>query len=373
MDETVVRSDPPAAKAHQTQIMRAPRRAGQKKKRLNWPYAMFSILIGALLWLGIDLKRMEEREMDIEIELQRQLPPDWSFTTPPERNAKIKIRGPRQEVSGIAKGELRLLPAFQLGDLDADQYDVSVPLMTSDVRGLPPGVEAISISPETINVRIAKTMTKYLTVVPGQIIGTPQDGYVVGNTYQIDPPAMPVTGFSSFLSKLSNADVLRTLPFSVEGGAGRVGGMVGLEPFTKDGEVVRVPGMVYMTVELEEVPAERTFEQPFEVRALIESPFDRYADLNVSPPSVKITVAGPKSVVDKLRDGDIRDRVPAATGEFNLKIKTIAPARVNVTRIEPDTVKWITREHGPLPNDAAPAGAGSPAAGSAGAGLIPLG
>lgn len=358
MDEVV--------KPHASQTVRIARKGGARQKRFNWHYALLSLVIGCLLWFGIDMKRMEDKELDVEIEFQRQLPADWKFVDKPATSAKIKIRGPRQDIGNLKSDELSVVPEFPLptGELTNDFYDIAVPLGADNVRGLPPGVEVLSVSPETLNARIAKTMTKYLTVTPGEIIGTPQEGYVVGKVTQIDPPAMPVSGFGNFLAKLTPSDVLKTLPFSVEGGSGRVGGMVGLEPFEKDGETVKVPGMVYMTVELEEVPAQREFEQPFEVRALIESPFDRYSDLNVSPPSVKVTVAGPKTVIDKLREGDvviyvdIRDRVPAAPGVFNLKCKAIVPPRVRVTRIEPDTVKWVT--HAATPPATGDSGAAAP-------------
>jgi hypothetical protein len=173
---------------------------------------------------------------------------------------------------------------------------------------------------------------------------------------------MPITASREFLSKLSSTDVIRTNEFSVDGGKGLVGGMVGLQPIEKDGEVVEVPGFVYMTVEMDEIPVEREFEELFEVRALIDSPFDRYSNLTISPPSVKVAVTGPKSVIDKLGAGeiviyaDIRDRVPAAQGEFNLKCKAMTPGRVRIVRIEPDTVKWLARE-----SEAAPANAGAEA------------
>ncbi len=323
-----------------------------QKKRLNWPYALLSLLIGSLLWFGVDLKRMEDLTLDVEVEFQRQLPADWRFSVPPVRTARVTIRGTRQEISAIRKEELMLEPEFPPGALDGDVYDGMLTLLPTQVRGLPAGIEVQSINPQVTPIRLSKTITRYLTVAAGAITGAPQEGFTVGKVQQIDPPAMPVSATREFLAKIGPSDVIKTREFSVDGGRGLVGGMVGLEPLEKDGQRVEVPGMVYMAVELDEIPAEREFSEPFEVRALIDSPFDRYAGLNISPPSVKVSVSGPKSVVDKLSAGeitiyaDLRDRVPAAPGEFNLKCRAITPARVRVTRIEPDTVKWLTRENG---------------------------
>lgn len=336
--------------SHTKIIARAPRRSGRKKKRLNWSYALLSIVIGALLWFGIDLKRMEDLSLDVEIRYQRHLPQDWKFVEPPPKTAKIVIRSTRQDLSNIRIEEVFLEPDMPAGALDGDTYNGGLSLSPQQVRGLPAGVEVQSVTPAVAQVRLAKILSKYLTVEPGSIVGTPQDGYSVGKVHQIDPPAMPVSGSQAFLAKLGANDVLRTRDFSVEGGRGLVGGMVGLQPLEKDGETIQVPGMVYMTVELEEVPSQREFEQPFEVRALIDSPFDRYTNLNITPPSVRVTVAGPKNVVDNMNPSEItiyadfKERIPAAPGEYNLKCRAVTPARVRVVKIEPDTVKWLTRE-----------------------------
>lgn len=337
------------------------KRTGQSKissPKLKWAYAGVSVLIATMLWFGIDMKRMEDMSFDVEIEFQRQLPADWKFVVPPQQSARVVIRGTRQEISSIRKEELMIEPEFPTAALDGDVYDGVVNLLPTQVRGLPAGIEVQSVTPQVISVRLAKTMTKWLTVEAGDIVGTPMDGYAVGRVHTIDPPAMPISGSREFLAKIGSSDVIRTREFSVEGARGMVGGMVGLMPFGKDGETVEVPGMVYMTVELDEIPVSRQFETPFEVRALIDSPFDRYANLNISPPTVSVTVTGPKSVVDKMGPGeiviyaDIRDRLPAAPGEFNLKCKAITPSRVRVTKIEPDTVKWIARDGTAPPADA---------------------
>ncbi|MCD8138943.1 MAG: hypothetical protein LUE17_04040 [Planctomycetaceae bacterium] len=329
---------------------RTPPPSTGRKRRINWPYALLSIIIGTLLWFGVDFKRMCDVVLDVEVEYNSLLPADWKFSVTPQRTVRVSLRGPNQEISNLRREEIRVEPEYPKAALEGDTYDGGLTLLPAFVRDLPSGVDVVGITPQIIPVRLSRIITRYLTVEAGEITGTPQEGYAVGRVHQIDPPAMPIAASREFLSKLTTTDVIRTQPFSVEGGRGLVGGMAGLEPFEKDGEIVTVPGMVYMSVELTEVPAEREFEQPFEVRALIDSPFDRYGRLTLSPPSVRVTAAGPKSVIDKLNASeiviyaDMRDRVPAAPGECNLKTKAITPSRVRVTRIEPDTVKWIVNE-----------------------------
>jgi hypothetical protein len=338
-------------------IRRNPPGGGTGKKRLNWPYLVLSLFIGTLLWFGVDLKRMKEVTLDVEVAYDSHLPADWKFVSPPQRAVRVVLRGPNQEVSNLRREEITLEPEYPKAALDGDAYDGGLTLLPAHVQNLPAGIDVLSVNPPIIPIRLSKIITRYLTVEAGEIEGTPQDGYAFGRVHSIDPPAMSISASREFLSKITSTDVIHTLPFNVDGGKGLVGGMIGLKPFEKDGEVVNVSGHVYMTVELDEVPAEKEIDQPFEVRALVDSPFDRYGKLNLSPPSVKVTVAGPKMILDKLNPAeiiiyaDMRDRIPAATGEFNIKCKAVTPSRVRVVRIEPDTVKWLVRDEAPAASE----------------------
>ncbi len=324
-------------------------------RRLNVLYALIALLIGTLLWFGVDLKRMLDTTITVEIQYERQLPADWKFISPPMRSARITLRGPNQEIAALREEEIYIEPEYPKAALDGDSYEGGLTLLPAHVKELPAGVEVLSVQPNMVSVRLAKMITRYLTVEPGEIVGNPEPGYVVGRVQQIDPPAMPIAASREFLGKLTATDVIRTKPFDVDGGKGLVGANVALEPIEKDGEYVDVPGIVYMMVELEETPEEREFDTAFEVRALVDSPFDRYGRLTLDPPSVKVAVAGPKSAVDRLGAGevviyaDMRDRIPAAAGEFNIKLKAVVPPQVRVARIEPDTVKWIVQREEDAP------------------------
>ena len=336
-------------RATTTRVIRRPMQPSASR-RWKWSYAGLSLVLGVLLWTGIDLKRMDTVELAVDIELRRQLPAGWNFVAPPPPTAKISVRGSRQETANIRKENLMVEPDFGGSAFVGDFFDGIVALTPSHVRGLPPGVEVTGILPETIPVSLTKMITRFVSVEPGEILGTPAPGYVVGDIRRPDPPAMPISGPKRILDKIAPTDSVRTKPFNVDGAKGLIGAMVGLEPFTKDGETVDVSGFVYLAVELVEIPAVSVLDQPIDVKAMIEAPFDRYEDLALQPPSVKVTVSGPQAVIEQLSPGqitvfvDIRDRLPASPGEFNIKCRALAPERVHVAKIEPDTVKWITKE-----------------------------
>ncbi|MDR1536167.1 MAG: hypothetical protein LBU64_13950 [Planctomycetota bacterium] len=352
MDEAPIRT---AGNTRVTKIMYRPAPPADGswfRRRLNPVYLLLSLAISVMLWFGVDTKRMEDLGLEIALDFQRQLPAGWKFAEPPPRTARITIRGSRQETAALRKEDLKLEPEFPDGALDGNVYSGMLSLQPGWVRGLPAGIELRTLDPEVIPIRLVRMVSRYVTVAAGEITGVPQEGYVMGRVLRIDPPAVQISAPQDFISKIGPSDVIHTKPVDIEGGRGVVGRMVGLEPIEKDGERVETPALVYLTLELDEIPAEREFPRPFEVRALIDSPFDRYGGLNISPPSVKVTVAGPRSVIDKLSESeivvyaDIRERVPAASGEFNLKCRAVAPARVRIVRLEPDTVKWLLREGG---------------------------
>lgn len=323
---------------------------GSLLNRLDVLTMLVALVLGTMVWFVVDMKRMEEVTIPVDLELERNLPADWKLMNKLASSVQVVMRGSRQALNELNKDNLRIDLNLPEGALVGDVYDGTLTLLPEQVRGKPASVEIKAINPTVIPVSLAKLMTKYVTVEPGEITGTPAQGYTVGQVHQPDPPAMPVVAPKSFLDRIGPGDTIRTKPISIEGGQGMQGAVVELLPFEKDDITVPVPGRVYVAVELPEIPAKRELEEALEVRALVSAPFDMFTDLRLTPQSVKVTVSGPQAVVDKLTANDVtvyvdlRDRVSAAAGEFNVKCKALAPPRVHVTRIEPDTVKWIVKE-----------------------------
>ncbi|MDR2390706.1 MAG: hypothetical protein LBE84_03370 [Planctomycetota bacterium] len=310
-----------------------------------------SLVIGALLWYGVDLNRLEDFSFPVDIKFENLLPEGWSINELTRNSIQLTVRGSRQEMAGIRKEDVSLLPVFPGGAFRENAYSGMLSLQTVQVQGLPAGVEVLSLTPPLTPFRLVRSVSRKLTVQAGEMTGTLQEGFVFGRVIRIDPPFLEVFGPQDFIEKLGASDVVRTRTINIEGlRAGVAGRIVGLEPLEKDGERVIVPGTVYVALEINELPGERSFSLPFEVKALIDSPFNRYTAMTISPPSAMVTVSGPRSVVDKLSEGeitvyaDMRDRIPAAQGEFNLRCKAMVPPQVKVVRIDPDTVKWLVGE-----------------------------
>ena len=329
----------------------------------RWPYVLFSLLLGSLLWIGIDTKRMQDTELVVDLGMQHIVPADWKNTVLSDSRIVVSVRGAKQLTSTIREDAISVEPNIPPEAFNGDVFEAKLGISPSQVRGLPPGVQAFAVKPEIISVRFDKMVTRYLPVEPGEITGTPASGYVIGRVSKPEPPDLPITGLKSVLDNLAPGDVIRTESLSVEGQRGTVKEWIKPMPFVKNGKTIDVDGIVSLTVELTEAPIEKTLELPLDVKALIDAPFNRYDNLAFSPPSVSVTVSGPKSAVDNLNPGeivifaDIRERLPAAPGEYYMKCRYLAPPRVQIVKIEPDTVKWTTHENAPTVAEAAPDGA----------------
>lgn len=331
-------------------MVRRQARGGPGKRSSRGFYIILSLFLGAVLWAGIDMKRMKDAEFEVDLGLEQIIPADWKSTVLSDKKILVSVRGAKQTIASISQDSLLVEPKIPDTAFEGDMFEGRLGISPDQVRGLPPGVQAFAVTPNVITIRLDKVVTRYLTVEPGEILGTPAEGFVLGKVAKPEPPDLPVTGPKALLDNLSPDDVIRTSSLNVAGKRGTVKEWVKPLPFVKNGQVIDIDGTVGLTVDLVEAPVTKILEQPVDVKALIDSPFERYSDLTLSPPSVTVTVSGAKSVVDTLNPGeilvyaDIRERLPAAPGEYNMKCRFIAPPRIQVVKIEPDTVKWVTRD-----------------------------
>ena len=319
-------------------------------RNAKWFYMLLSFVLGAFLWAGIDMKRMQESDLEVELGIQQIMPAGWMNTVLSDEKIVVSIRGAKQIISTIREDGLNIAPNIPPEAFDGDIFEGRLGISPSQMQGLPPGIQAFAVKPEVITVRFDKVVTRHLPVEPGEIVGVPAPGYIVGKIGSPDPSDLPITGPKILLDNLGPDDVIRTGSLDIEGKRGVVKEWIRPLPFVKGGRTFEISELVGLTVELTEAPVIKILEQPVDVKALIDAPFERYDHLTLTPPTVTVTVSGEQSAVESLNPGeivvyaDIRERLPAAPDEYLMKCRFLAPARIHVVKIEPDTVKWVTRE-----------------------------
>ncbi len=325
-------------------------------RRWRGPYPiLLSLLLGVLIWGYVDSRRMVVEEF--EVPLQIQIPVGWEMQQAPAEVVKVQARGSRQVMRTIRSGRERrysglyILQSIEVPPASADTYTARFVLEGSQVQGLPGEVVVLGLQPAEFELHLARLVKRWVPVEP-TIVGKPDMGYTVG-LVQTDPKGVEVIEPKHLIDKLTPSDVLKTAPVDISGKRYGASDRVGLQPLMKSGEIIRAPGTVYVSVELVEIPSERTLEEKVAVRILMGWPPRPMQGVKLQPPSVQVTVAGPELIVTKLSASDVtvyvdvKAMVPKDDEVYTIKCRSLVPEGVEVVKIEPDTVEWrVTPETG---------------------------
>jgi len=313
--------------------------------RWRGPYPLlFSLVLGAMIWGYVDSRRMVVEEFDVALEIE--IPQGWQFVEPPADTVRVRARGPRQVMRSVRRDRLYLLEKIEIPESGVDAFSPDIVLEPEDVDGLSGEITVLSLDPYELHLHLARLKRRWVAVEP-VVTGKPEAGYTVG-VIQAEPRTVPVMAPQYVIDRLTDSDVIRTRPVDISGKRAAVSDRVELEPLVKDEVEIKVPGTVYVLVELPEVPAERTFVEAIPVRVLLSWPLEKMENLTLSPPAVKVTVMGPELVVTRLSAADItvyvdvRQMVPKGQGIFTGKCQSLAPEKVRVVRIDPEVVEYRT-------------------------------
>jgi len=210
------------------------------------------------------------------------------------RALTVTVQGAPEMVRRLREGDVEV--KVDVGRMKAGPQVVEVG--QESVR-LPSSVELVRVVPPAVHFILDQRVTASLPVKP-VFVGQPVAGrQVLG--WKVDPPAVKVSGPSALLAKLTGVP---TQPVSVEGRSQDF--QVPVVPVPSDPEVtVAEPGPMTLTVFLGEKREERTVG-PVYVRVAGTG-----AVLEADPPSVKVVVEGPQSLVASLAPGDFRAEVTA--------------------------------------------------------------
>jgi len=210
------------------------------------------------------------------------------------RALTVTVQGAPEMVRRLREGDVEV--KVDVGRMKAGPQVVEVG--QESVR-LPSSVELVRVVPPAVHFILDQRVTASLPVKP-VFVGQPVAGrQVLG--WKVDPPAVKVSGPSALLAKLKGVP---TQPVSVEGRSQDF--QVPVVPVPSDPEVtVAEPGPMTLTVFLGEKREERTVG-PVYVRVAGTG-----AVLEADPPSVKVVVEGPQSLVASLAPGDFRAEVTA--------------------------------------------------------------
>jgi len=152
-------------------------------------------------------ERISEKVVDASVTYNL---PRGTVLLDPIQSVKVRLRGPDRQLRTLSPWAIDVV--IDVSDSSGGGLDV-VHLTAADVER-PDGIDAVSIEPNSIPVRLDVEAARTLPVVP-RIVGEPAGGSVPGDVVTIPDGAL-VRGPQSLLA---NLDSLTTSPVSLDGHA----------------------------------------------------------------------------------------------------------------------------------------------------------
>jgi YbbR domain-containing protein len=291
----------------------------------NVPLKVVSLGLAALLWFVIAGEKTSEMGISAPLELQN-FPKDLEVTGEPVDAVEVRLRASPGIIQRIGPGDVSA--QVDLAGLQEGEHIIH--LTDKSVR-MPFGVKVVKITPSLLTLNLERTLQKVVPVRP-RLLGRPAPGFEVGEI-RAEPSEVRIAGPRSRVQAMESAF---TEPLSVEGAQSNVSDVVNMG---LDDPLLRVLGSprVRATVRIQEVEGERALDG-----LAVEA---RGGDAPLRPATVRVTVAGPASLLASLTSADVRPWVdlkavepgqPAtvavelAPGHAGLRLKEVSPPAVAV-------------------------------------------
>ncbi len=284
-----------------------------------------SVAMAVLIWLSVSGEQIVERSLRVPLELQNS-PDQLELVDIPPPTVDVRVRGSSGLLSHLNSGDI--VTVLDLSNARPGRR--LFPVTPDRVHG-PSGVDVAQVSPSTIALEFERTGSRWVRVVP-TIEGQPAQGYAVeGVTCQ--PESVEVVGPDTVLRQLTR---VITDPISVAGASAPVRETVTVG-VPAPGLRLKAPAKAAVTVNVRALPVERAI-RGIPVRAR-NTPPQRVASF--TPAELDVAVKGPKEIVENLTSETLAAWVDLADlrpGRYNLQVHFEPPQRVDVVRIEPQTV-----------------------------------
>jgi YbbR domain-containing protein len=257
----------------------------------NLGLKVISLVLGFSLWYVVAGERGTEIVLSIPLEFHN-VPEGLEVIEESAQQVDVRLRGSSEFLRGLSPQEIQA--AVDL--TEADPGDSTV-YLTPDQVDTPYGVRVMRVTPASVNLVIEPVVERSVRAVP-RVVGTPAAGFVLANI-RLEPPEIVVSGPAS---RIENMEQVTTEPISAEGLRETYSQSLQVlidDPFVRLMSV----NSVGVTLEVEEEKIER------ELSAVPVGGSSSSAKVRFTPPSVKVVVAGPRSLIEKLRVEDVVARV----------------------------------------------------------------
>jgi YbbR domain-containing protein len=264
------------------------------------------------LWVGED----RETQIIATAPLQFSVPENQMLLEPETDQAKVTLRGRWSTLNEFDQTNLRPI-VVELSKSD-DGRLVSIEPESVQV---PPGLRVVSIEPSFVRVDLEETVSREVAIEP-RIVGRTRGSYRLGEV-DVDPDEVTVSGPENVMENLGS---IPTEPIDVTGRVRSFKKQVQLRP---ENSLINynLDGPVTVSVPIRAERVEKTVDE-VEVSAV-----NTTYRTDVSPKALKVTLQGPRSVLDDLDSESIhavvelseQDDLPPGTFEKKVEVRNLPP------------------------------------------------
>ncbi len=253
----------------------------------NLGLKIFSLLLGISLWYAVAQEQGAEFAFAIPIEL-REVPEGLEVVRESVHQVDVRLRGPSEALRALSPQNLSV--AVDLSDADPG---VQVVYLTPDDVDVPFGARVMRVTPAIVEIELDRTLERTVNVIP-RVSDAPAEGFELYGI-ELSPSTVTVVGPSS---QVRDLEQVTTFPVSAEGLRQPYSRSVGLEldPLVR---LERAP-RVDITLDVREVRVQREMDGV----PVASAPATVAAE--IAPKTLKVIVAGPKSLVEQLGEGALR-------------------------------------------------------------------
>lgn len=282
-----------------------------------------SVALATLLWFAVAGEQIVERALRIPLEFTN-VPSRLEIVGDPPDVVDVRVRGSSGALSRIAAGELVAVLDLQTAREGPRLFHLSA----TAVRA-PFGVEVVQVTPSNFYMTFEPSSTKLVPVMP-EVEGEPAPGFEIA-AITSQPPSVEVEGPRSAVAALKSAV---TEPVSANGAT---------EPVVEEVSVgvsdpsvrLREPAPVRVTVNV------RPAQLQWAVAGIAVKALNGSGRVTVTPAQVTVHVRGPRDAMgaDAAAFDASVDVGGLRPGDYRLPVRVALPARLGMTRVDPDEVR----------------------------------
>jgi hypothetical protein len=285
---------------------------------------LLSLIAAIGLWFFVNAgERDAELSFQVPVEL-RNIPPNVMLVSPRVDFIDVVARGPRTLLNRIHPDQLAMVL-----DVRGVRPGPAVFRILSEALDLPRGVSVVRLTPSEVTLEFAGVLRKRVPVHV-TLAGKPPAGLRIVST-KVAPESVELIGPADQIEQIKAAD---TVPLDL---ADADAGVVERDlPLDAPREYVSMSaGLVHAQLVLAEVERTRTLTVPVAVRN------SAYRTV-LKPPTIQITVRGPRSATDALELDHGAVYIDAAgrePGTYDVAPAVDLPAEIELLKQDPGSVE----------------------------------